>query len=83
MKDYEANNICPGMKNCPDYMRLSRCAMAYEKELRKHLSEKDFVLLTASIAKELIVEDIKNMPEGEFKDFLKDHFKESTGEEIE
>lgn len=75
-------NECTGYKDCPDYTKLNKVCMAYEKELKALLTEKEFANLSIRIAKELIKDDIKDMKDSDFKTFLKEHFHDTFGEDI-
>ena len=46
----------------------------YEEMLKKLMGEKDFMKFSTDVAKEMFLNECKEMPEGEFKQFCLDNY---------
>ena len=53
---------------------LRKITMAYEDKLIELMGKKEFHKFSIKLAKELLAEDICNMPDSEFKNFCLDNF---------
>ena len=60
---------------------LNKVCMAYEKKLKSLMNKDDYGRYITSIARDMFLEDINNMPDSEFKDFCNDNFNLITGKE--
>ena len=60
---------------------LNKVCMAYEKKLTTLMNKDDYGRYVTSIARDMFLEDINNMPDSEFKDFCNDNFNLITGKE--
>ena len=62
----------------PEYESMRECCMAYEKELRKLMGEDAFLKFSAKVARQIFKNEIKRMPDGDFKDFCMENFERIT-----
>lgn len=61
--------------------QLNKVCKLYEEKLKSLMKKGDFERYVISIARDMFLEDINNMPNSEFKDFCNDNFNLITGKD--
>lgn len=61
--------------------QLNKVCKLYEEKLKSLMKKVDFEIYVTSIARDMLLEDINNMADSEFKDFCIDNFGLITGKD--